>query len=85
VARAAHSGAGVLLTTGDYAVEVMHFGLAVTRLAVKASIRTTSRSPMTSPAPGRAKRNGVASPVISVHYGLSSCAETDLMNTGLYR
>ena len=32
VARAAHSDAGVLLTTGNYAGDVMNFGLAVTQL-----------------------------------------------------
>ena len=32
VARAAHGDAGVLLTTGNYAGDVMNFGLAVTQL-----------------------------------------------------
>ena len=33
VARAAHGDSGVLLITGNYAGDVMNFGLAVTELA----------------------------------------------------
>ena len=35
VARAAHGDAGVLLTTGNYAGDVMNFGLAVTQLPTR--------------------------------------------------
>ena len=41
VARAAHGDAGVLLITGNYAGDVMNFGLAVNNCAPRASTRGT--------------------------------------------
>lgn len=66
VARAAQGDAGVLLITGNYAGDVMNFGLAVTQLRNEG---IDARSRMTSRAPRAAKRrNGVASP------GMSRCS-----------
>ena len=56
VARAAHGDAGVLLLTGNYAGDVMNFGLAVQQLRVRASTHGTCPSPTTSPAPHRRSR-----------------------------
>ncbi|RDI42013.1 dihydroxyacetone kinase [Nocardia mexicana] len=63
VARAAHGGAGVLLTTGNYAGDVMNFGLAVEQLAaegISARYFAVTDDIASAPAGEEAKRRGIA-------------------------
>jgi dihydroxyacetone kinase len=63
VSRAAHGGAGVLLTTGNYAGDVMNFGLAVERLRAEGiDARYVAVTDDVASAPGteRAMRRGIA-------------------------
>ena len=70
VARAAHGDAGVLLLTGNYAGDVMNFGLAVNNCATRASTRASSPSLTTSPAHRQKKLpSAAASPVTSPYSG----------------
>ncbi|GAB2712579.1 dihydroxyacetone kinase family protein [Nocardia thraciensis] len=63
VARAAHGGAGVLLTTGNYAGDVMNFGLAVEQLAaegIPARYFAVTDDIASAPAGEEEKRRGIA-------------------------
>ncbi|MGV0742830.1 D-erythrulose 4-kinase [Mycolicibacterium sp. XJ870] len=87
VARAAHSDAGVLLTTGNYAGDVMNFGLAVTQLrsegidahyfAVTDDIASAERGQ-------EAKRRGIAGD-FTVFKCASAAAEEGLDIAGVVR
>ncbi len=50
VAKAANAGGGVLLSYGNYAGDVLHFGQAQLRLNAEASKPEPSPLPMTLPA-----------------------------------
>ncbi len=67
VGRAAHGDAGVLLTTGNYAGDVMNFGLAVQRLRAEGIdaryVAVTDDIASASPAES-AKRRGIAGDVV---------------------
>jgi dihydroxyacetone kinase len=63
VARAAHGDAGVLLTTGNYAGDVMNFGLAVTQLrseGIDAHYFAVTDDVASAPKGEEAKRRGIA-------------------------
>jgi D-erythrulose 4-kinase len=63
VARAADGGAGVLLTTGNYAGDVMNFGLAVTQLrseGIDAQYFAVTDDVASAPKGDEAKRRGIA-------------------------
>lgn len=63
VARAAHSDAGVLLTTGNYAGDVMNFGLAVTQLrseGIDAHYFAVTDDVASAPRGEETKRRGIA-------------------------
>ena len=63
VARAAHGDAGVLLTTGNYAGDVMNFGLAVTQLrseGIDAHYFAVTDDIASAPKGEEAKRRGIA-------------------------
>lgn len=63
VARAAHGDAGVLLITGNYAGDVMNFGLAVTQLqseGVDARYLAVTDDIASAPVDDIAKRRGIA-------------------------
>lgn len=63
VARAAHGDAGVLLTTGNYAGDVMNFGLAVTQLrsqGIDAHYFAVTDDVASAPTGEEAKRRGIA-------------------------
>lgn len=63
VARAADGGAGVLLTTGNYAGDVMNFGLAVTQLrseGIEAHYFAVTDDVASAPIGEKAKRRGIA-------------------------
>lgn len=63
VARAAHGDAGVLLTTGNYAGDVMNFGLAVTQLrseGIDAHYFAVTDDVASAPRGEEAKRRGIA-------------------------
>jgi dihydroxyacetone kinase len=63
VARAAHSDAGVLLTTGNYAGDVMNFGLAVTQLrseGIEAHYFAVTDDIASAPKGEETKRRGIA-------------------------
>ena len=63
VARAAHSDAGVLLTTGNYAGDVMNFGLAVSQLrseGIDAHYFAVTDDVASAPKGEEAKRRGIA-------------------------
>ncbi|MHC9292903.1 D-erythrulose 4-kinase [Mycobacterium sp. LTG2003] len=63
VARAAHGDAGVLLTTGNYAGDVMNFGLAVTQLrseGIDAHYFAVTDDIASAPRGEEAKRRGIA-------------------------
>ncbi len=63
VARAAHGDAGVLLTTGNYAGDVMNFGLAVTQLkseGIDAVYFAVTDDVASAPKGEEAKRRGIA-------------------------
>ena len=63
VARAAHGDAGVLLTTGNYAGDVMNFGLAVTQLrseGIEAHYFAVTDDIASAPKGEEAKRRGIA-------------------------
>jgi dihydroxyacetone kinase len=63
VARAAHSDAGVLLTTGNYAGDVMNFGLAVSQLeseGIEAVYFAVTDDVVSAPKGEEAKRRGIA-------------------------
>jgi D-erythrulose 4-kinase len=63
VARAAHAGGGVLLTTGNYAGDVMNFGLAVEQLrgeGIDARYFAVTDDVASAPAGEESKRRGIA-------------------------
>ncbi|MEV3904617.1 D-erythrulose 4-kinase [Mycobacterium sp. NPDC050551] len=63
VARAAHGDAGVLLTTGNYAGDVMNFGLAVTQLrgeGIDAHYFAVTDDVASAPKGEESKRRGIA-------------------------
>lgn len=63
VARAAHSDAGVLLTTGNYAGDVMNFNLAVAQLrseGIEAHYFAVTDDVASAPRGEEAKRRGIA-------------------------
>lgn len=63
VGRAADGGAGVLLTTGNYAGDVMNFGLAVERLraeGIDARYVAVTDDVASAPSTEQAKRRGIA-------------------------
>jgi len=63
VARAVDAGAGVLLTTGNYAGDVMNFGLAVARLlaeAIDARYFAVTDDVASAPSSELSKRRGIA-------------------------
>src|SRR6478752_4491522 len=63
VARAAHGDAGVLLTTGNYAGDVMNFGLAVTQLrseGIEAHYFAVTDDIASAPKGEESKRRGIA-------------------------
>ncbi|WP_460358873.1 D-erythrulose 4-kinase [Mycobacterium sp. ZZG] len=63
VARAAHGDAGVLLTTGNYAGDVMNFGLAVTQLrseGIDAHYFAVTDDIASAPKGEESKRRGIA-------------------------
>ncbi|MDH6193955.1 dihydroxyacetone kinase [Mycobacterium frederiksbergense] len=87
VARAAHSDAGVLLTTGNYAGDVMNFGLAVTQLrseGIDAHYFAVTDD-IASAEPGQeAKRRGIAGD-FTVFKCASAAAEEGLDLAGVVR
>ena len=71
VARAAHGDAGVLLITGNYAGDVMNFGLATERLRsedIDAHYFVVTDD--IASAPGDDRPNAAASPGISRYFGV---------------
>ena len=87
VARAAHGDAGVLLTTGNYAGDVMNFGLAVTQLrgeGIDAHYFAVTDDIASAPAGEEAKRRGIAGD-FTVFKCASAAAEDGLDITGVIR
>ena len=87
VARAAHSDAGVLLTTGNYAGDVMNFGLAVTQLrseGIDAHYFAVTDDIASAPLGEEAKRRGIAGDV-TVFKCASAAAEDGLDLAGVVR
>src|SRR6476659_2654464 len=87
VARAAHGDAGVLLITGNYAGDVMNFGLAVTQLrseGIDAHYFAVSDDFSRAPLGEEAKRRGIAGDV-TVFKCASAAAEDGLDLAGVVR
>jgi dihydroxyacetone kinase len=87
VARAAHSDAGVLLTTGNYAGDVMNFGLAVTQLrseGIDAHYFAVTDDIASAPKGEEAKRRGIAGD-FTVFKCASAAAEDGLDLAGVIR
>jgi dihydroxyacetone kinase len=87
VARAAHGDAGVLLTTGNYAGDVMNFGLAVTQLrseGIDAHYFAVTDDIASAPTGEEAKRRGIAGD-FTVFKCASAAAEDGLDIQGVIR
>jgi dihydroxyacetone kinase len=87
VARAAHSDAGVLLTTGNYAGDVMNFGLAVTQLrseGIDAHYFAVTDDVASAPKGEEVKRRGIAGD-FTVFKCASAAAEDGLDLAGVVR
>ncbi|MDT5335722.1 MAG: D-erythrulose 4-kinase [Mycobacterium sp.] len=87
VARAAHGDAGVLLTTGNYAGDVMNFGIAVTQLrseGIDAHYFAVTDDIASAPAGEEAKRRGIAGD-FTVFKCASAAAEDGLDIQGVIR
>ncbi|OBF54027.1 D-erythrulose 4-kinase [Mycolicibacterium monacense] len=87
VARAAHGDAGVLLITGNYAGDVMNFGLAVTALrgeGVDAHYFAVTDDIASAPKGEEAKRRGIAGD-FTVFKCASAAAEEGLDLAGVVR
>src|SRR6185369_7987793 len=87
VARAAHGDAGVLLTTGNYAGDVMNFGLAVTQLrseGIEAHYFAVTDDIASAPRGEEAKRRGIAGD-FTVFKCASAAAEEGLDLAGVVR
>ena len=87
VARAAHGDAGVLLITGNYAGDVMNFGLAVTQLrseGIDAHYFAVTDDIASAPLGEEAKRRGIAGDV-TVFKCASAAAEDGLDLAGVVR
>lgn len=87
VARAAHGDAGVLLTTGNYAGDVMNFGLAVTQLrseGIEAEYFAVTDDVASAPKGEEAKRRGIAGD-FTVFKCASAAAEDGLDLAGVVR
>jgi D-erythrulose 4-kinase len=87
VARAAHGDAGVLLTTGNYAGDVMNFNLAVTQLrdeGIEAHYFAVTDDIASAPRGEEAKRRGIAGD-FTVFKCASAAAEEGLDLAGVIR
>ncbi|MBJ7336259.1 D-erythrulose 4-kinase [Mycolicibacterium sp.] len=87
VARAAHGDAGVLLTTGNYAGDVMNFGLAVTQLrseGIDAHYFAVTDDIASAQKGEEAKRRGIAGD-FTVFKCASAAAEAGLDMAGVLR
>jgi dihydroxyacetone kinase len=87
VARAAHGDAGVLLTTGNYAGDVMNFNLAVTQLrgqGIDAEYFAVTDDVASAPKGEEAKRRGIAGD-FTVFKCASAAAEAGLDLRGVVR
>ena len=87
VARAAHGDAGVLLTTGNYAGDVMNFGLAVTQLSdegIEAHYFAVTDDVASAPKGEEDKRRGIAGD-FTVFKCASAAAEDGLDLAGVVR
>lgn len=87
VARAAHGDSGVLLTTGNYAGDVMNFGLAVTQLrgeGIDAHYFAVTDDIASAPRGEEAKRRGIAGD-FTVFKCASAAAEEGLDLAGVVR
>ena len=87
VARAAHGDAGVLLTTGNYAGDVMNFNLAVTQLrseGIDAHYFAVTDDIASAPKGEEAKRRGIAGD-FTVFKCASAAAEDGLDLPGVIR
>ncbi|MCK0174293.1 MULTISPECIES: D-erythrulose 4-kinase [Mycobacteriaceae] len=87
VARAAHGDSGVLLTTGNYAGDVMNFGLAVTQLrseGIDAHYFAVTDDVASAPKGEEAKRRGIAGD-FTVFKCASAAAEEGLDLAGVVR
>lgn len=87
VARAAHGDAGVLLTTGNYAGDVMNFTLAVTQLhseGIEAEYFAVTDDVASAPKGDEAKRRGIAGD-FTVFKCASAAAEDGLDLAGVVR
>jgi D-erythrulose 4-kinase len=87
VARAAHGDAGVLLTTGNYAGDVMNFNLAVTALrgeGIDAHYFAVTDDVASAPKGEEAKRRGIAGD-FTVFKCASAAAEEGLDLAGVVR
>jgi D-erythrulose 4-kinase len=87
VARAADGGAGVLLTTGNYAGDVMNFGLAVTQLrseGIDAHYFAVTDDVASAPKGDEAKRRGIAGD-FTVFKCASAAAEEGVDLAGVVR
>ena len=87
VARAAHGDAGVLLTTGNYAGDVMNFGLAVTQLrseGIDAHYFAVTDDVASAPRGDETKRRGIAGD-FTVFKCASAAAEEGLDLAGVVR
>lgn len=87
VARAAHGDAGVLLTTGNYAGDVMNFGLAVSQLrseGIDACYFAVTDDVASAPRGEEAKRRGIAGD-FTVFKCASAAAEEGLDLAGVLR
>ena len=87
VARAAHGDAGVLLTTGNYAGDVMNFGLAVTQLrseGIEAEYFAVTDDVASAKRGEETKRRGIAGD-FTVFKCASAAAEEGLDLQGVVR
>jgi dihydroxyacetone kinase len=87
VGRAAHSDAGVLLTTGNYAGDVMNFGLAVNQLrseGIDAHYFAVTDDVASAPKGEEVKRRGIAGD-FTVFKCASAAAEDGLDMAGVLR
>jgi D-erythrulose 4-kinase len=87
VARAAHGDAGVLLTTGNYAGDVMNFNLAVTQLrgeGIEAEYFAVTDDVASAPKGEEVKRRGIAGD-FTVFKCASAAAEEGLDLAGVVR
>ena len=87
VARAAHGDAGVLLTTGNYAGDVMNFGLAVTQLrteGIDVHYVAVTDDVASAPQGEETKRRGIAGD-FTVFKCASAAAEDGLDLAGVVR